>query len=35
MKRIIAVIREEMFDNVKASLLKAGCEGMNVSTVKG
>lgn len=35
MKRIIAVIREEMFDNVKAALLKAGCEGMNVSTVKG
>ena len=35
MKRIIAVIREEMFDNVKASLSKAGCEGMNVSTVKG
>lgn len=35
MKRIIAVIREEMFDNVKEALLKAGCEGMNVSTVKG
>lgn len=35
MKRIIAVVREEMFDNVKAALLKAGCEGMNVSTVKG
>ncbi len=35
MKRIIAVIREEMFDNVKLALLAAGCEGMNVSTVKG
>ena len=35
MKRIIAVIREEMFDNVKTALLAAGCEGMNVSTVKG
>ena len=35
MKRIIAVIREEMFENVKDALLKAGCEGMNVSTVKG
>lgn len=35
MKRIIAVIREEMFDNVKMALLAAGCEGMNVSTVKG
>ncbi len=35
MKRIIAVIRDEMFDNVKTALLKSGCEGMNVSTVKG
>ena len=35
MKRIIAVIREEMFENVKSALLMAGCEGMNVSTVKG
>jgi nitrogen regulatory protein P-II 1 len=35
MKRIIAVIREEMFENVKTALLAAGCEGMNVSTVKG
>lgn len=35
MKRIIAVIREEMFENVKKSLLDAGCEGMNVSSVKG
>ena len=35
MKRIIAVIREEQFENVKTALLKAGCEGMNVSTVKG
>ncbi|WP_432644857.1 P-II family nitrogen regulator [Methanobrevibacter sp.] len=35
MKRIIAVIREEMFENVKVALLTAGCEGMNVSTVKG
>ena len=35
MKRIIAVIREEMFDNVKMALLQAGCEGMNVSTVNG
>ena len=35
MKRIIAVIREEMFENVKVALLSAGCEGMNVSTVKG
>ena len=35
MKRIIAVIREEMFEPVKVALLEAGCEGMNVSTVKG
>ncbi|MEE0024871.1 P-II family nitrogen regulator [Methanobrevibacter sp.] len=35
MKRIIAVIREEQFENVKTALLKAECEGMNVSTVKG
>ena len=35
MKRVIAVIREEMFENVKKALLAAGCDGMNVSTVKG
>ena len=35
MKRIIAVIREEMFENVKKALLDAGCGGMNVSSVKG
>ena len=35
MKRIVAVIREEMFENVKGALLDAGCEGMNVSTGKG
>ena len=35
MKRIIAVIRVERFELVKTALLSAGCEGMNVSTVKG
>ena len=35
MKRIIAVIREEKFESVKRALLEAGCEGMNVSEVKG
>ena len=35
MKRIIAVIRDEKFEDVKRALLDAGCEGMNVSTVKG
>ncbi len=35
MKRIIAVIREEKFEEVKTALIDAGCDGMNVSTVKG
>ena len=35
MKRIIAVIREERFELVKTALLTAGCEGMNVTEVKG
>jgi len=35
MKRIIAVIRQEKFENVKKALIDAGCEGMNVSEVKG
>ena len=35
MKRIIAVIREEKFESVKRALIEAGCEGMNVSEVKG
>ena len=35
MKRIIAVIRDEKFENVKKALLEEGCEGMNVSSVKG
>ena len=35
MKRIIAVIRQEKFESVKKALIDAGCEGMNVSEVKG
>ena len=35
MKRIVAVIRDEMFGNVKKALVEAGCEGMTVSSVKG
>ena len=35
MKRIIAVIRQEKFEDVKRALLAADCEGMNVSEVKG
>ena len=35
MKRIIAVIRQEKYEDVKRALLAIGCEGMNVSEVKG
>ena len=35
MKRVIAVIRQEKFEDVKKALLAIGCEGMNVSEVKG
>lgn len=35
MKRILAVIREEVFENVKHALIESGCDGMNVSFVKG
>ena len=35
MKRIIAVIRPEKYESVKKALLDVGCEGMNVSEVKG
>ena len=35
MKRVVAVIRMEKFEDVKKALLAIGCEGMNVSEVKG
>jgi nitrogen regulatory protein P-II 1 len=35
MKRIIAIIRQEKFDDVKKALMEVGCEGMTVSEVKG
>ena len=35
MKRIVAVIRDEMFESVKKALVEVGCEGMTVSSVKG
>ncbi|MCQ2978030.1 MAG: P-II family nitrogen regulator [archaeon] len=35
MKRVIAVIRQEMFAKVKKALIDIGCDGMNVSEVKG
>ncbi len=35
MKRIIAIIRPEKFEDVKKELVEAGCDGMTVSEVKG
>lgn len=35
MKSVVAIIRQEKFEDVKRSLLDVGCEGMNVSEVKG
>jgi len=35
MKNIIAIIRQEKFEDVKKALVEVGCEGMTVSEVKG
>ncbi len=35
MKRIVAIVRPEKFDDVKRALVEAGCDGMTVSEVKG
>ena len=35
MKRIVAIIRPEKFEDVKKELVEVGCEGMTVSEVKG
>jgi nitrogen regulatory protein P-II 1 len=35
MKRIVAIIRQEKFDDVKRALMEVGCDGMTVSEVKG
>jgi nitrogen regulatory protein P-II 1 len=35
MKRIVAIIRPEKFDDVKRALVEAGCDGMTVTEVKG
>ncbi len=35
MKRIVAIIRPEKFEDVKKALVEVGCEGMTVSEVKG
>lgn len=35
MKRIIAIVRPEKFNDVKTELVLVGCDGMTVSEVKG
>lgn len=35
MKSIVAIIRQEKFEDVKRALVEVGCEGMTVSEVKG
>lgn len=35
MKSVVAIIRQEKYQDVKKALLEVGCEGMNVSEVKG
>lgn len=35
MKRVIAIIRQEKFEDVKNALVAIGCEGMTVNEVKG
>ena len=35
LKRVIAIIRQEKFEDVKKALVDVGCEGMTVSEVKG
>lgn len=35
MKSIVAIIRPEKYTDVKNALLAVGCEGMNVTEVKG
>lgn len=35
MKRIVAIVRQEKFEDVKRALVEVGCDGMTVSEVKG
>ena len=35
MKNVVAIVRQEKFADVKKALIEVGCEGMNVSEVKG
>ncbi len=35
MKKIVAIIRQEKLEDVKNALVEVGCQGMNLSEVKG
>jgi nitrogen regulatory protein P-II 1 len=35
LKRIIAVIREAKLEDVKKALIRIGCDGMNISEIRG
>ena len=35
MKRVVAIIRQEKFEDIKRELVEVGCDGMTVSEVKG
>jgi len=35
MKKIVAIIRQEKLEDVKKALAEVGCQGMNLSEVKG
>ena len=35
MKRVVAIIRQEKFEDIKRKLVEVGCDGMTVSEVKG
>lgn len=35
MKSIVAIVRQEKFNDVKNALIEVGCEGMSVSEIKG
>lgn len=35
MKSVVAIVRQEKFEDVKKALVEVGCDGMTVSEVKG
>ena len=35
MKSVVAIVRQEKFNDVKNALIEVGCEGMSVSEIKG